>query len=312
MTSRWILALFTFLATIPVAYSKSSPDLILVSGDGLTAPIEITGLSSLKAFDPWNGQFADWKQKPLTDAPCFRRSMEVLFYKKWGERKSSLDHGDLQLIYATCYCSSNQGGYVYLPGRSDAHYRENMGTIIRDDADGKWYPATPAWDSLLSNAVATREQQATTDMIVLSGGELQRPVEITDPELLNVLDPWSGLFVGWNQPAAMGHCSWEYEVTYFKRGLKTNTPYDRGDLKMIYGLRYCLGDDGEPGYVHLAGPTHKFWPENVPMVWDGTQAGKWHPSTAAWKAWIRQEVVEQEDQAKDAASSLHLEKASAP
>ena len=52
MTSRWILALFTFLATIPVAYSKSSPDLILVSGDGLTAPIEITGLSSLKAFDP--------------------------------------------------------------------------------------------------------------------------------------------------------------------------------------------------------------------------------------------------------------------
>jgi len=311
MTSRWILALFILLATIPVAYSKSAPDLILVSGGGLTAPIEITDLSSLKAFDPWNGQFADWKQKPLADAPCFRRSVEVLFYKKWRKRKSSLGYGDLRMIYATRYCSTNEGGYIYLPGRGDALYRENMGTIIRDDADGKWYPATPAWDSLLSNAVAAREQQATTDMIVLSGGELQRPVEITDPELLNVLDPWSGLFVDWNQPAAMGHCSWEYEVTYFKRGLNTNTPYDQGDLKLIYGLRYCLGD-GEPGYVHLAGPTDKFWPENVPMVWDGTQAGKWHPSTAAWKAWIRQEVVEQQGQAKDAASSLHLEKASAP
>ena len=43
---------------------------------------------------------------------------------------------------------------------------------------------------------------------------------------------------------------------------------------MIYGVRYCLGDNHEPGYVQLAGPTERFGPENVRTVWDGTQAGE--------------------------------------
>jgi len=59
---------------------------------------------------------------------------------------------------------------------------------------------------------------------------------------------------------------------------------------LIYGLRYCMGNAGEPGYVHLAGYTDKFWEQNVHVVWDGTQAGEWHPSTPAWKAFIQREV----------------------
>jgi hypothetical protein len=293
MTPRCVFALFVLLATVPLAYSKGSPDLILVSGGGLTQPIEITDSASLKTFDPWMGQFADWQQKPLADAPCYRRSFEVRFYMKWPGRKSSLDRGALKMIYATRYCSTGAIGYVYLPGASEPLYRDNVGTIIRGEADGKWHPATPAWDSLLSDAAASRDQQATPDMIVIGGGELQHPVEITDPDLLSALDPWTGIFVDWGQPAAMGHCNWEYEVTYFKRATEPATPYDKGDLRMIYGLRYCFGDDGEPGYVHLAGRTDKFWEENVQMVWDGTQAGKWHPSTSVWKAFIRREVIEQ-------------------
>ncbi len=63
---------------------------------------------------------------------------------------------------------------------------------------------------------------------------------------------------------------------------------------MIYGLRYCFGDDGEPDYVHLAGQTDKFWPENVHIGWNGTPAGKWHPSTLSWKAFIERMVAGQE------------------
>jgi hypothetical protein len=135
-------------------------------------------------------------------------------------------------------------------------------------------------------------------MILVSGGELQHPAEITDPNLLSTLGPWTAPFVDWDHPARMGHCSWEFDIQYFKRGIEHPTPYDRGDLRMIYGVRYCLGDDGEAGYVQLAGPTERFGPENVHTVWDGTHAGKWHPSTLAWKAFIDHVVANQRGTAR--------------
>src|SRR5882724_8565291 len=159
MTNRYSVGLLVLLAAASFAYGKGSPDMILISGGGLLQPIEITDSASLNAFDPWRGQFADWQQKPFADAPCFRRSFEVLFYMKWLDKKS-LDHGNLRMIYATRYCSTGLSGYVYLPGLGDPQYQQNIGAIMRGDAEGKWYPATPAWDSLLRNAMAAREQQA--------------------------------------------------------------------------------------------------------------------------------------------------------
>jgi hypothetical protein len=141
-----------------------------------------------------------------------------------------------------------------------------------------------------------RDQEATLDKIVISGGELKHPIEITDPDALSKFDPWTGVFVDWKVPARMGPCNWEYEITYFKRGTgfkkqpKPATPDDQTGFRLIYGLRYCMGNAGEPGYVHLAGYTDKFWDQNVHVVWDGTQAGEWHPSTDAWKEFIQREV----------------------
>src|SRR5882724_10327818 len=200
MTTRCLSALLVLLAGIPLAYSKGSPDLITISGGGLTQPIEITDSTSLKAFDPWSGQFADWQQKPLADAPCFRRSFEVLFYMKWPGLESSFDHGGLQMIYATRYCSTGTAGYVYLPGPGEPQYRRNIGTIIRGVADGKWHRASPEWDALMGDAVALSEQQQEADMILITGGELKGPVEITDPELLRDFDPWTAGFVNWHHP----------------------------------------------------------------------------------------------------------------
>ena len=284
------------MATVPFAYGKGPVDLIVVWGGGLNQPIEIADSASLNAFNPWVGQFADWKAKPLVDAPCYRRSFEVMFYLKWPGRFSSFDRGDLKMIYATRYCWTGEAGYVYLPGPGEPLYGENGGTITRGDADGKWHPATPAWDSLLSSAVTMRDQEALPDKIVISGGELQHPIEITDSEALTKFDPWAGVFVDWKTPARMGPCNWEYEVTYFKRGngfkkeTKPAMSDDQTGFRLIYGLRYCMGNGDEPGYVHLAGYTDKFWEQNVHVVWDGTQAGGWHPSTLEWKEFIQREV----------------------
>ena len=290
-------ALLAIVGVVPFAHAKGPVDLILISGGGLNQPLEITDSASLHAFTPWTGRFADWDRSPLTDAPCYRRSFEVLFYMKWPERSfSALDRGNLKMIYATRYCWTGEGGYVYLPGPSEPLYGPNEGTIMRGDADGKWHPATPGWDSLLAGAVTMRDQEAVLDKIIISGGELHHPVEITDSGLLTRFDPWSGVFADWKAPAGMGSCNWEYEITYFKRGTgfkkapKLATPDHQTGFRLIYGLRYCMGNAGEPGYVHLAGYTDKFWEENVHVVWDGTQAGKWHPSTPEWKEFIQRQV----------------------
>jgi hypothetical protein len=109
-------ALLVILAAVVSAYGKGPVDLILVSGDGLNQPIEIADSASLNAFNPWVGQFADWTARPLVDAPCYRRSFEVMFYlKSVGLMPSPLDRGDLQMIYATRYCWTDKTGYVYLP-----------------------------------------------------------------------------------------------------------------------------------------------------------------------------------------------------
>ena len=156
MTKRCVFALLLVLALTPLAFSKGSPELIVISGGGLARPVEITDQSLLKAFDPWTGQFADWQEKPLADAPCFRRSFKVQFYMRWPGRESSLDRDNLQMIYATRYCSTGLTGYVYLPGPNESLYRGNIGTIIRGDADGKWHVATAAWNALIEQAVSDR------------------------------------------------------------------------------------------------------------------------------------------------------------
>jgi hypothetical protein len=293
MTKRCLFVLLLILAVAPLAYSKGSPELIVISGGGFAQPIEITDPAQLKAFDPWMGQFADWQEKPLADAPCFRRSFEVQFYMKWPGRESSSDRGNLQMIYATRYCSTGTAGYVYVPGPGEPQYRANVFTIMRGDAEGKWHPATAAWNSLMGDAAATSEPQRAADMILISGGELKHPVEITDPELLQQFDPWTAGFVDWERPISGGDLGWEYEIVYFKRGVESTTPYDRDGMTMIYGMRYCIDKDGGPGSVFLAGRSDKFGPENVRTVWDGSYAGRWNRSTAAWHSLIEREVAQQ-------------------
>ena len=56
MEAPWQVVAYSLLlmlvAGVPLAYSKGSPDLILISGGGLNQPVEITDPALLKAFDP--------------------------------------------------------------------------------------------------------------------------------------------------------------------------------------------------------------------------------------------------------------------
>lgn len=138
------------LAATPQAFSKGSPEKIIIKGGGLARPIEITDSETLRRFDPWSGQFIDWSKGSVAVPPNQNQSYGVFFYMKWDGRRSRFDLGNLRMIYALRYCPGPNGepGYIYLPGSNDG-YSVNAGTILRDDADGKWHQASPAWDALI-------------------------------------------------------------------------------------------------------------------------------------------------------------------
>jgi hypothetical protein len=178
----WSISLLalTMLSSAPSVYPKGSPKKIVVTGGGLACPIEVKDREALKGFDPWRGQFIDWAKQMIVEPtnrdryyeglspstgrqgfwkfvepPDQDQSYQVLFYMKWKGRHSTYDQGNLKMIYSLLYCPGRNGGpgYVYLPGENDSWNRVNMGTICREDHDGKWHYASVAWDLLMNRVL---------------------------------------------------------------------------------------------------------------------------------------------------------------
>jgi hypothetical protein len=149
-----LLLVFSLLGCSEPVYSKAPVDEIVITGGGLSRAAEVRCRQMLEGLDPWRGGFIDWQRGPVA-APSDRGpSYEILFYMKWNGRHSSLDRGDLKLIYNVRYRLGSDGGpgYVYLPGKDDK-YSVNMGTIIRENDDGKWHQASANLDSLIKRVL---------------------------------------------------------------------------------------------------------------------------------------------------------------
>jgi hypothetical protein len=133
-------------------FAKGSPAEIVLLRDH-AKPVEVTDRELLKQFDPWSGQFIDWAKGPLTAPVDQSHAFEVFFYMKWPGRHSAYDRGELKMIYRIRYIRGPNGapGYVYLPGKGEGFYGNNMGTIIRENDDGKWHQASPAWELFINS-----------------------------------------------------------------------------------------------------------------------------------------------------------------
>ena len=139
------------------AYSKGSPDRILITSDHANT-ITITNRETLKKFDPWSAQFIDWSKGVVSAPDDQSQSHEVFFYMKWPGRRSNYDRGELKLIYTVRYVAGRDGapGYIYLPGEGEKFHGNNIGTIWRDRDDGKWHQASAEWDAVTKRLIRTR------------------------------------------------------------------------------------------------------------------------------------------------------------
>ncbi len=147
------LAFLLIFLGMPEAASAKSPTVkIIISGGGLTSTIEATDPRILAISNVWSGQFLDRSRGTPKEPPRRLRRYEVSFYVK-------IANNEVRKKYVLYYYpnSGAEPGYIYLPGKGETWYSLNVGAIIRDEQDGKWNYASPAWEDLIKSLIASAE-----------------------------------------------------------------------------------------------------------------------------------------------------------
>ena len=120
-----------------------------VSGPTLSTALQLTNRDLLDLSNVYAGQFiglpanrvdADWPRYVVTLVVEPRTPMPTLALT--GIQKRYVMHYALD--------RKTGDGFVYLPGRGENGYRENIGIMIREDQDGRWHHASETWAALLN------------------------------------------------------------------------------------------------------------------------------------------------------------------
>jgi len=134
------------------------------------------------------------------------------------------------------------------------------------------------------------EAKGTPELMVIKGGGLSKPLEITDRVTLKKFNPWGGEFVDSKfvaiaKPATLGRC---FDVdSFMKWPSRPAWKYDRDDLKLIYHFTYCTGAAEGNGYIFLPGLEDEYWKVNVFTILRDGDDGMWHRASAEWAETVK-------------------------
>src|SRR5215813_11805583 len=111
-------------------------------------------------------------------------------------------------------------------------------------------------------------------------------IRINDREILRQFDPWGSQFIDWTSQAVSAPVDRResYEVLFYLKSPGRHTDYDRGELKMIYAMRYVPSVGDLPGFIYLPGQGEKYHDYNVATIWRVNDDGKWHLASPSWDA----------------------------
>jgi hypothetical protein len=153
------------IVLLAVSLSAKGPTRRILIRDTVRGTVtEIKDRSVLDQFNVWDGRgtfsgppdheveasrgfIIDWQAGAADSRPGRLRRYEVRFFAS--HRNSSAE----ELAYVVFYENdpSTGRGYVYLPGRSDEHFRLNVQSIHRGDGlEGHWLHASSAWQTAIA------------------------------------------------------------------------------------------------------------------------------------------------------------------
>lgn len=114
-------------------------------------------------------------------------------------------------------------------------------------------------------------------MARIAGPGLENPIQITDSEVLSILNPWRGEFADWGDELIEGppEIQEAHRVLLFAQfGESTE------ELEPIYLIYYHPNVGGEHGLVYVPGPGEAWYAKNIGTIFDGRE-GEWHPARPA-------------------------------
>ena len=147
-------AAFAIVLLFAPSLTAKGPTLkITIEGSDLARPIEITDPTILQQFNIWSGPgtssnesksfIVNWSNGVVPERPKGLRRYQVSFYADHG---FGLKKPAYVVLYE--YDDSSGHGYVYLPGKGEQWYAQNVTSISRG-VEGNWFHAWDQWDAVV-------------------------------------------------------------------------------------------------------------------------------------------------------------------
>lgn len=175
--------LVTVLISVISVYAKGPANMITIAGPELEEPLEITDQDILNRFDPWSGQFIGTSGALEWPPDMGLREPYLVFFHVEDNQ------GEMIPRYIFYYYPDPAGGLgtIYLPGSGEPYYRINVGTIIRDEVDGRWFKAMPTWDTTFQELMLA---QGTSTATVLQHESVIWLLALSGVVILGVFIAW--------------------------------------------------------------------------------------------------------------------------
>jgi len=126
------------------------------------------------------------------------------------------------------------------------------------------------------------QAKAPTCKIVIEGGSLHQPLEITDPKILDLSNVWMGRFIDSDHdpvtepPRGIG----PYEISFYVK-------FGENDIRKKYVLYYHPRSGSQPGYIYLPGRGDTWQYLNWSTIMREGDDGKWHYALPTWESLVK-------------------------
>jgi hypothetical protein len=153
------VSLLTLTVSVPPGslQAKVPTRKLIISGGRLAGGPEIVDSGTLALSNVYTGNFLGTPggvQAPPVTAPVYKVSFFLPQRTSW---LYNLAHGPrLQIAYVVYFVPDavHHTAYVYVPGRDDTWSDWNHGVVIRQQYEGRWSVASPAWAERINGAIA--------------------------------------------------------------------------------------------------------------------------------------------------------------